>query len=377
MPGAEAAEQISNREGFLQRSLRRSPTPASIAARLTFENVSHRYGHTEAVSDVSLDIAPGEILCLVGHSGCGKTTLLRLAAGVEDPASGRILINGQDVTAGATRLPPEKRGVGLMFQDFALFPHMTNLANVMFGLKASPRAEAEREALLALDRVGLRAHAHAYPHMLSGGEQQRIALARAVVPRPSVLLMDEPFSGLDRRLRDEVRDVTLGVLRDSRVTCIIVTHDPEEALRIGDRIALMRNGRLIQVDTPEAIYTRPAGLFSARFFCELNEVPGRVEQGRIATPLGTFAAPGLAEGIESIVAIRPQGVRLTSPEDGVVGRIEHKHFLGETELVELSVEGLDVPFKARLRKSSAGSVKSDVGISIDPAEVLVFAASEP
>ena len=376
MPGAEAG-QGSDRASFLQRSFRRSPTPASIAARLTFENVSHSYGNTEAVRDLSLDIAPGEILCLVGHSGCGKTTLLRLAAGVEDPASGRILINGQDVTAGATRLPPEKRGVGLMFQDFALFPHMTNLANVMFGLKASPRAEAEREALLALDRVGMRGHAHAYPHTLSGGEQQRIALARAVVPRPSVLLMDEPFSGLDRRLRDEVRDVTLGVLRDSRVTCIIVTHDPEESLRMGDRIALMRGGRLIQIGTPEAIYTQPSGLFSARFFCELNEVSGRVERGRIATPVGIFAAPGLAEGIEAVLAVRPQGVHLTTSHEGIPARIEHKHFLGETELVELSVEGLDMPLKARLRKSASGSVKSDARIVVDPAEVLVFAASEP
>ncbi len=374
MPGGQA--QIKSRAGFLRR-IQRSPTPATIAARLTFEHVSHRYGDTQAVRDVSLDIAPGEILCLLGHSGCGKTTMLRLAAGVEDPTSGRILINGQDVTAGATRLPPEKRGVGLMFQDFALFPHMTNLANVMFGLKASPRAEAQQEALLALDRVGMRDYAQAYPHMLSGGEQQRIALARAVAPRPSVLLMDEPFSGLDRRLRDEVRDVTLGVLRDSRVTCIIVTHDPEEALRIGDRIALMRGGRMIQVDTPEAIYTRPAGLFSARFFCELNEVSGRVDNGRVATQLGSFAAPDLAEGAEAIVAIRPQGVLLTAGNDGVAARIEHKHFLGETELVELSVQGLDLPLTARVRKSTAPSVKSDVGIFIDPAEVLVFAASEP
>jgi iron(III) transport system ATP-binding protein len=374
LPGGQA--QIKSRAGFLRR-IQRSPTPATIAARLTFEHVSHRYGDTQAVRDVSLDIAPGEILCLLGHSGCGKTTMLRLAAGVEDPTSGRILINGQDVTAGATRLPPEKRGVGLMFQDFALFPHMTNLANVMFGLKASPRAEAQQEALLALDRVGMRDYAQAYPHMLSGGEQQRIALARAVAPRPSVLLMDEPFSGLDRRLRDEVRDVTLGVLRDSRVTCIIVTHDPEEALRIGDRIALMRGGRMIQVDTPEAIYTRPAGLFSARFFCELNEVSGRVDNGRVATQLGSFAAPDLAEGAEAIVAIRPQGVLLTAGNDGVAARIEHKHFLGETELVELSVQGLDLPLTARVRKSTAPSVKSDVGIFIDPAEVLVFAASEP
>jgi iron(III) transport system ATP-binding protein len=357
--------------------LARTPTPATIAARLTYEGVSHSYGNTLAVRDVSLDIAPGEIVCLLGHSGCGKTTLLRLAAGVESPSAGRILINGQDVTAGKTRLPAEKRGVGLMFQDFALFPHMTNLANVMFGLKALPRADAEHEARLALQRVGMATYAEAYPHMLSGGEQQRVALARAVAPRPSVLLMDEPFSGLDRRLRDEVREVTLGVLRDSRVTCIIVTHDPEEALRMGDRIALMSAGSLVQVDSPEAIYTRPKGLFSARFFCELNEVSGRVRQGRIETCLGSFASNELPEEAEAIVAIRPQGITLVPPNKGVAARIEHKHFLGETELIELFVDGLDAPLKARVRKSTAGPVRSDVGIVVDPAEVLVFAAPEP
>src|SRR3712207_883896 len=142
----------------------------------------------------------------------------------------------------------------------------------MFGLKAMPRHEAEREARLALDRVGLGAHADSYPHMMSGGEQQRVALARAVAPRPSVLLMDEPFSGLDRRMRDEVRNDTLTVLRESRATCVVVTHDPEEALRMADRVAVMRAGRLVQTGIPEEIYRRPADLFVARFFCEMNEV---------------------------------------------------------------------------------------------------------
>src|SRR5262245_53156052 len=205
---------MSERVGVESAELPRMPrgrTPASIAARLTYDNVTHRYDAVTAVRDFSLDIAPGEIVCLLGRSGCGKTTLLRLAAGVEEPSTGRILINDREVSGAARFLPPEQRGVGLMFQDFALFPHLSNLANVMFGLKALPRADAEREARLALARVGLAEYANAYPHMLSGGEQQRVALARAVAPRPSVLLMDEPFSGLDRSLRDEVREETLAV----------------------------------------------------------------------------------------------------------------------------------------------------------------------
>lgn len=369
-------EPAPARRGLLRRLVSRPRSPATIAARLTYDNVSHSYGDVSAVVGVDLDVAPGEIVCLLGPSGCGKTTLLRLAAGVEQPSAGRILINGQDVTRGATRLPPESRGVGLVFQDFALFPHLTNLANVMFGLKDLPRADAEREARQALDRVGLADLAEAYPHMLSGGEQQRVALARAVAPRPNVLLMDEPFSGLDRRLRDEVREDTLAVLRESRVTCIIVTHDPEEALRMGDRIALMRAGRLVQVGEPEAIYRRPHDLIAARYFCELNELRARVQGGEVATPAGSFPAPGLSDGTDAIVAIRPSGIYLGALGTGIPGRIEVRRFLGEVEQLDIAIEGLDVPLRARVRAAAANAAGRGVAVRIHPAEVLVFAAHE-
>jgi len=352
----------------------RSRTPAAIAARLTYQGVTHRYGATEAVSNFDLDIAPGEIVSLLGPSGCGKTTLLRLAAGVERPTTGRILINEREV-AGANFEPPERRGVGLMFQDFALFPHLSNLANVMFGLKWLPKAEAEREALLALDRVGLASYAKLYPHMLSGGEQQRIALARAVAPRPSVLLMDEPFSGLDRRLRDQVREDVLQVLRESRVTCVIVTHDAEEAMLLADRIALMRAGRLVQEGQPRALYREPAGLFAARFFCELNEVPAVVHEGVAQSPVGRFAAPDLPDG-RAVVAIRPQGLSLRPAGSGIAGRLIGRRFLGEVELLSLTVNGIEEPLLARVRERVYLPPESDVGIAIDPAEVLVFAAPE-
>jgi iron(III) transport system ATP-binding protein len=351
-------------------------TPASIAAKLSFDRVTHRYGAVTAVRDVSLEIEPGEIVCLLGRSGCGKTTLLRLAAGVEEPSEGRVLINDRAVSGGPDFLPPERRGVGLMFQDFALFPHLTNLANVMFGLKSLPRPEAEREAMRALERVGLAGHAQAWPHMLSGGEQQRVALARAVAPRPSVLLMDEPFSGLDRRLRDEVRDQTLNVLREARVTCIVVTHDPEEALRMGDRIALMHAGSLVQTGTPENIYTHPKSPFVARFFCELNEIAGTVHAGFAETPVGRFAAPGLGEGAAAIVAIRPQALRLRTGGTGAQARIQQRQFLGHVDLVEVAVEGLDVPLKGRLLRDAVPAVNDSLRLECDPAEVLVFAASE-
>jgi iron(III) transport system ATP-binding protein len=250
----------------------------------------------------------------------------------------------------------------------------------MFGLRGLPRADAEHEAMQALARVGLADYAQAYPHMLSGGEQQRVALARAVAPRPSVLLMDEPFSGLDRRLRDDIRGETLHVLREARVTCLIVTHDPEEAMRMADRIALMRAGRMVQVDEPGALYRRPADLFAARFFCELNEVGGTVRGGMAETPIGRFAAPGLAEGAAAVVTIRPQGIRVGPAElsgaegQGVPGRLETRRFLGEVELLEIVVNGVEEPLKARIREPLSASPGSDVGVTVDPGEVLVFAA---
>jgi len=356
----------------------RARPAAAGAARLTYQGITHRYGAVEAVSNFDLDIAPGEIVSLLGPSGCGKTTLLRLAAGVERPSAGRILINGREVSGEGTFEPPERRHVGLMFQDYALFPHLTNLANVMFGLKSLPRVDAEREARAALDRVGLAAHAEAYPHMLSGGEQQRVALARAVAPRPSVLLMDEPFSGLDRRLRDHVRAETMHVLRQASVTCVIVTHDAEEAMLVADRIALMRAGRLVQAGAPNDLYRAPADLFAARFFCELNEVPATVRAspaGGIAEcPLGRFPAPDMADGSAAIVAVRPQGISLRPTGSGIAGRLAARRFLGEVELIELRVNGVAEPLIARVRERVYLPPDSAVGIAIDPAEVLVFAA---
>ena len=236
----------------------RGSAAATIASRLTFEHVSHGFDGTPVLNDFSLDIAPGEIVCLLGPSGCGKTTLLRLAAGIERLDEGRILIDNTVVSSPDHFVPPERRGVGLVFQDFALFPHLTILQNVSFGLKTLDPEQARQAALTALERVGLASMAAEYPHVLSGGEQQRVALARAIVPRPNVLLLDEPFSGLDKRLRDTMREETLSILQETRTTCVMVTHHTEEAIRMGDRIAVMRQGRLIQAGTAEALYESPA-----------------------------------------------------------------------------------------------------------------------
>ncbi|MCW5717158.1 MAG: ABC transporter ATP-binding protein [Bauldia sp.] len=324
-----------------------------------------------SIRGVDLVIEPGEIVCLLGQSGCGKTTLLRVTAGLERPTAGRVLLNDREVSGPSAFWPPEKRGVGLMFQDYALFPQMTILANVMFGLRALTRAEGEREARRVLERVGLERYALEYPHALSGGEQQRVALARAIAPRPSVLLMDEPFSGLDKRLRESVRDETLAVLRETRVTTILVTHDPEEAMQVADRIALMRAGRVVQAGPAEDLYNRPADLAAARFFSNINEVEAVVEQGEAVTAVGRFPAGDLAPGA-AVAAIRPQGVSVVPAGEGVPGLVTARHFLGEVDLVQIAVAGLDAPISARLRgcRVRAGE---EVGVRVDPADVLLFA----
>jgi iron(III) transport system ATP-binding protein len=322
---------------------------ATIAARLTFDQVERRYQASVALAGFSLDIAPAEVVCLLGPSGCGKTTLLRVAAGIERPSGGRVLINDQEVAGPARFVLPEKRNVGLMFQDFALFPHLSILENVAFGLKSLPREDARREAMAAGAR-GLGRYAGDYPHILSGGEQQRVALARAIVPRPAVMLMDEPFSGLDVQLRERLQEDTLSLLRETRATCLIVTHAPAEAIRLGDRIAVMRAGRLVQAGKAEALYRNPADLFVARLFSDINEIALRVEGGALRTPIGVFAVPGLDEGDAAILCIRRRAIRLGAAGQGLPGRVLHARFLGDLAVLEIAAQGFERPLLTLVRE---------------------------
>jgi iron(III) transport system ATP-binding protein len=346
----------------------------TIAARLTFEQVERRYGTSYALETFSLDIAPAEVVCLLGPSGSGKTTLLRIAAGIERPTGGRVLINGSEVAGPARFVPPERRNVGLMFQDFALFPHLTIRDNVSFGLKALPREAAAREAMAALARVGLERYADQYPHILSGGEQQRVALARAVVPRPSVMLMDEPFSGLDVQLREKLQEETLQLLRETRATCLIVTHAPSEAVRLGDRIAVMRGGRLVQAGKAEELYRNPADLFVARLFSEINEVPFPVEGGALRTPIGTFVVPELSDGDAATLCIRRRSIRIGKPGQGLPGRVLHVKFMGDQAVLEVAAQGFERPLMALVPEGEEPERGAEVGIAVDPESVLVFPA---
>ena len=355
-----------------QRPAGRTSAGVSFAARLAFENVSHSVGSTQILRDIDLAAEPGEILCLLGPSGSGKTTMLRIAAGIERQSEGRLVLNGREVAGPNAFVPPERRGIGLMFQDFALFPHLTIAENVRFGLTAMSRDSARAEAKLALERVGLTHAADAYPHTLSGGEQQRVALARALSPRPQVLLMDEPFSGLDSRLKDVVRTDALQILRESRATAIIVTHDAEEAMRMGDRIALLRDGRIVQTGTAAELYSRPVDVFAAGFFSELNVISGTVRGGLVITPLGIVGDSTKPDGTPMTVALRLTGLRLDENYAGVRGRIVTRRFLGGVDLMTVAIEGIDEPLRSRLRAGSVPEGTRDVAVSIDLQDVIVF-----
>jgi iron(III) transport system ATP-binding protein len=348
------------------------PAPAPTAA-LSVEKLSRRYGSTLAVNQVSLTAQRGEIVCLLGQSGCGKTTLLRLIAGIEQPDSGIVRFGPRTVSGPDLCVPPEHRAVGLVFQDYALFPHLTILENAMFGLAKLAATERRERARSALARASLAEHADSYPHMLSGGEQQRAALARALAPQPELMLMDEPFSNLDRRLRDSVRDQTLDILRASGITTIIVTHDPEEALRIADRIVLMRKGTVVQTGTPQEMYRSPATLFAARFFSELSAVSATCLNGRADTPFGSFAALGIADGAPVTVGVRPHSLSLD--ENGIPARVIGHQFLGDSTEMTLVIDGVPEPVMARLPQTSARAGDT-VRLKVLPETVVVLPAED-
>ena len=367
-----SAEPSPKEETESRRWGTRGTAGATFAGQLSFENVSRRFGRTAAVEDVSFTLRPGEIACLLGPSGCGKTTLLRIAAGIDKPDSGRLLFDGQEMAGPSRFVPPEKRNIGLMFQDFALFPHLSIIDNVAFGLNSLPKQDARSIALHALERVGLAHYAASYPHNLSGGEQQRVALARALVPRPQVLLMDEPFSGLDQRLRESVRAETLTLLRETRASCLLVTHDPVEAMGLADRIFLMRQGRLIQAGTPEELYRRPADAAAARFFSDTDEIIGEVRHGKVITPLGAFPCPAAVTGPEALVLIRPQGIRRAEGGEGVEGLVRETRFQGDDVKCSILFKGLEEPLNALLDSRAAPQRGETALFRVDPDHVFVF-----
>ncbi|MCA6329093.1 MAG: ABC transporter ATP-binding protein [Phenylobacterium sp.] len=333
---------------------------------LELRQVSRRFGARTVVDAASLKLFPGRIACLLGPSGCGKSTLLRMIAGLETPDLGEIHIGDRVVASPAGALPPEDRGIGLVFQDNALFPHLDVQGNVGFGLTGLSRADRTQKVLRLLDQFQIRRLASEWPHSLSGGEQQRVAIARALARTPSLLLLDEPFSGLDGVLRESVRGALLEDLRRLGTTVLVVTHDPEEAMAIADDLILMSEGRILQAGPPEDVYRRPVSLIAARLLGEMVVVPGEVASGRIETPLGSLTAPGLADGSAQL-GLRPEA--LVPAEAGVVATVLDRRFQGDGYRLTLDLGEVQVPLTWRADPPEPGAT---VCVSFRPADAVLF-----
>ncbi len=345
------------------------------AAALVCTGLRKHFGATVAVDDVDLDVPRGSLTALLGPSGCGKTTLLRLIAGLVTPDAGRIEIDGRVVTGPGVAVPTEHRNVGLVFQDFALFPHLSVERNVAFGLTGMSRRARDERVRQVLDLVAMSEVAHRLPAALSGGQQQRVALARALAPSPDLILLDEPFSNLDASLRASLREDVRAILRDAGATAVFVTHDQEEALSLTDRVAVMHAGRIHQLADPHTLYTRPASRFVAEFVGEADVLPGeRAGEFHVDTPVGRLATtePVTATSVEVIV--RPEALRLREQADGVATVVAISYF-GHDQLVQLEMPDGRV-IRAR-RGPRLDLERGDrVAITVD-GPVLTFPATAP
>ncbi len=320
-------------------------TPEDGETVLELDGVTKAFGEEAAVEDLSLSVTEGELLTLLGPSGCGKTTTLRLIAGLTQPTGGTVSIRGEAVAGDGAFRPPEKRDVGLVFQNFALFPHLDVAENVAFGIDDWPADERERRVDELLELVGLEAHRDKMPAQLSGGQQQRVALARSLAPEPEVLLLDEPFSNLDVRLRVEMREEVRRILKEAGVTAISVTHDQEEALSISDRVAIINDGELEQIGKPEVVFENPESKFVASFLGRASFISGRVRGDIVETPLGTLSTDQINgpvsayDGAQIDVLVRPDDLEATGPTDGLAdGRVVHRQYNGPSFVYRVELE---------------------------------------
>lgn len=337
---------------------------------ISWEAVERRFEGIAALDGFSLEVEEGDILCLVGPSGCGKTSALRVLAGFDRPDAGTIKIRGKIVVDDSTFVRPEHRSVGMVFQDYALFPHLTVAANVGYGLAGADPARVDE----VLSLTGLVGMEDRMPHELSGGEQQRVALARALAPRPDVIVLDEPFSNLDASLRDRVRREVRRILKEAGATVVLVTHDQEEALAAADTVAIMRSGRVVQVGRPVEVYERPVDPWVAGFLGDSVAMRGQVSAGRVTTVLGDFPYAGPHAG-QVEVMIRPEWIRVESDPAGEVKVID-REFYGHDQMLLLELPG-GGRFIARSVPRPGYRAGDTVTISVDEAVVFPADSTSP
>ena len=327
---------------------------------IVLENVTKSFPGSEraAISNLSLDVEPGEILALLGPSGCGKTTTLRVIAGFERPDSGMVSVAGTTVASETDYVAPERRGVGMIFQDYALFPHLTVAKNILFGLRAIPRRKRRERLDELLDLTGLSEFQNRYPYQLSGGQQQRVAMARALAPRPHVLLLDEPFSNLDTELRLQMRVEVRDLIKQLGTTAIIVTHDQQEAMTVADRMAVMLDGAIQQVDVPEVIYHYPANRAVARFVGQGTFVPARITGDLAESDLGQFELQDHGPQEQVDLLIRPRDVSIEVDPDGVAVVSQRTFHGAETTYI------IQLPCGVQLQSSQPSYVSISPGTRV-------------
>ena len=344
-------------------------TERSSGAHVRFDNLQRRFGATVALAGLSLEIAPGELVALLGPSGCGKTTALRILAGFETADAGAVLLDGADIG----RVSAQRRDMGMVFQSYSLFPNMTALDNVGFGLRLRKLGASGRRSRAGelLEMVGLSTHVNRYPHQLSGGQQQRVALARALAIEPRVLLLDEPLSALDAKVRVQLREQIRLIQQQLHMTTLFVTHDQEEALSMADRVGVMREGRLEQIATPTELYDRPATPFVAEFVGTMNRVPanvtaaGKVEVlGRTVPHLGEPRAAGPVDAL-----VRPEGMRLI-PKSAGAGIVTAKMFLGPVTRVAVLLESYSV--QVQMPSSEAAGIDTGAAVEVTVSDGAVM-----
>ena len=345
-------------------------------ATVELRGLHRRFGATAALDEFSLTLAPGELVALLGPSGCGKTTALRVLAGFETVDEGRVLLDGHD----QARIPPQKRDMGMVFQSYSLFPNMTAQENVAFGLRMRKVRGAERKqrALQVLEMVGLESEAQKYPHQMSGGQQQRVALARALAIEPRVLLLDEPLSALDAKVRVQLREQIRVLQTRLKITTLFVTHDQEEALSMADRVCVMRAGRIEQVDTPSALYAAPATPFVAEFVGTMNRIPGMVENGRVrlldtTVDIRTAASTpqvDRATGTAVDVLVRPEGLAVTASPSGS-GIVMTTTFLGSVTRLGVLLNDDVVVYVDQPNSASQVPVGSAAEVTVRERDVMV------